>query len=119
MGFLTPFLTDCETSSNIRRRTLPPSPSTSSVHQFCISPEPGEDSQVRKCSQVFTQQAHPSRGRGDEAAIETGSQMEAGRETEPGRQMEQAETMKVANRDRKRKRQHMFLRKDGWQQLSH
>ncbi|KAF4100125.1 transcription factor Adf-1-like [Onychostoma macrolepis] len=113
MGFLTPFLTNRETSSNIPRRALPPSPTTSSVHQFSISPEPEEDSQVRERSQVFSQQAHPSRATVDEAAIDTGSQMEAGRETELGRQMEQEEPVEVADRGRKRKRQHVSVFEKG------
>lgn len=102
MGFLTPFITDRETSSNVQR---PPSflPSSSSVRES-LSPDP-EDSQAEGSSQSNSQQAPAGRdekGNEEDSQADRGRQTEAGRQTMVARHMEQEET-RVANKGRKRK----------------
>ncbi|XP_033988582.1 uncharacterized protein LOC117484227 [Trematomus bernacchii] len=65
MGFLTPFLTERETSSNVPRQTLPPSPCTTPDPQL-PSPVPKEESQLGESQLGESQPASkPRQGRQD------------------------------------------------------
>ncbi|XP_034077651.1 uncharacterized protein LOC117549674 [Gymnodraco acuticeps] len=60
MGFLTPFITERETSSNVSLQTLPPSPCTTPDPQLS-SPVPEEESQLGDSQPA----SHPTQGRQD------------------------------------------------------